>query len=377
MIRIITFFTFIVFLLNGCFSISEESKAKPELGNMDIKYYSNKSVTSLEIPPDLTTPETQNSFVLSEFVPDIKENIVGFSNRSDDGVQKILDAPTGIKVKKDGEKRWLVINKTPDEVWEASREFLKNEGFVLVKQDKKIGILETDFLENRPDIPEQSLGFIRSMLGRALNQNYVFASVDKYRIRIEPIEEGKQTELFLSLTSMEEVVDDRVVDPTREGVTVWKNKEKDLALEIEMLYRLMIFLGGQDVKNKILQASDIEKKISARVNDGINGYAKLIFDSGLIETWEKISWSIDQNNFDLENNYILEKSFYIQTSRTADQGIISKILGDEAIRLTFKLTLQEISKNQTEVYFIDISEKNEKETKEFSYDLFNQILSKL
>jgi len=377
MIRIITFFTFIVFLLNGCFSISEESKAKPELGNMDIKYYSNKSVTSLEIPPDLTTPETQNSFVLSEFVPDIKENIVGFSNRSDDGVQKILDAPTGIKVKKDGEKRWLVINKTPDEVWEASREFLKNEGFVLVKQDKKIGILETDFLENRPDIPEQSLGFIRSMLGRALNQNYVFASVDKYRIRIEPIEEGKQTELFLSLTSMEEVVDDRVVDPTREGVTVWKNKEKDLALEIEMLYRLMIFLGGQDVKNKIRQASDIEKKISARVNDGINGYAKLIFDSGLIETWEKISWSIDQNNFDLEDKDILEKSFYIQTSRTADQGIISKILGDEAIRLTFKLTLQEISKNQTEVYFIDISEKNEKETKEFSYDLFNQILSKL
>jgi len=377
MIRIITFFTFIVFLLNGCFSISEESKAKPELGKMDIKYYYNKSVTSLEIPPDLTTPETQNSFVLSEFVPDIKENIVGFSNRSDDGVQKILDAPTGIKVKKDGEKRWLVINKTPDEVWEASREFLKNEGFVLVKQDKKIGILETDFLENRPDIPEQSLGFIRSMLGRALNQNYVFASVDKYRIRIEPIEEGKQTELFLSLTSMEEVVDDRVVDPTREGVTVWKNKEKDLALEIEMLYRLMIFLGGQDVKNKILQASDIEKKISARVDDGINGYAKLIFDSGLIETWEKISWSIDQNNFDLEDKDILEKSFYIRTSRTADQGIISKILGDEAIRLTFKLILQEISKNQTEVYFIDISEKNEKETKEFSYDLFNQILSKL
>ena len=377
MIRIITFFIFIVFLLNGCFSISEESKAKPELGNMDIKYYSNKSVTSLEIPPDLTTPETQNSFVLSEFVPDVKENIVGFSNRSDDGVQKILDAPTGIKVKKDGEKRWLVINKTPDEVWEASREFLKNEGFVLVKQDKKIGILETDFLENRPDIPEQSLGFIRSMLGRTLNQNYVFASVDKYRIRIEPIEEGKQTELFLSLTSMEEVVDDRVVDPTREGVTVWKNKEKDLALEIEMLYRLMIFLGGQDVKNKILQASDIEKKISARVDDGINGYAKLIFDSGLIETWEKISWSIDQNNFDLEDKDILEKSFYIRTSRTADQGIISKILGDEAIRLTFKLTLQEISKNQTEVYFIDISEKNEKETKEFSYDLFNQILSKL
>jgi len=377
MIRIFTSFILIIFLLNGCFSISEESKAKPELGNVDIKYYSNKSVTSLEIPPDLTTPETQNSFVLSEFVPDVKENIVSFSDRNDDGVQKILDAPTGIKVKKDGDKRWLVINKTPDEVWEASREFLKNEGFALVKQDKKIGILETDFLENRPDIPEQSLGFIRSILGRALNQNYVFASVDKYRIRIEPIEEGKQTELFLSLTSMEEVVDDRVVDPTREGVTVWKNKEKDLALEIEMLYRLMIFLGGQDVKNKILQASDIEKKISARVDDGINGYAKLIFDSGLIETWEKISWSIDQNNFDLEDKDILEKSFYIRTSRTADQGIISKILGDEAIRLTFKLTLQEISKNQTEVYFIDISEKNEKETKEFSYDLFNQILSKL
>ena len=373
MIKISTTIFIISIFLSGCFSNEEVKPSEKELGNLKINYYSNKSVTSLEIPPDLTSPEMQNAFRLSEFVSDVKENYVDFSNDSQDKV-KVLTNPVGIIVKKYGQMRWLEIDKSPEEVWILAREFLKSQGFSLEKDNKKTGILETNFLENRPDIPETSLGFIRSLLGRALDQQYTFASVDKYRIRIEPLENSTKTSLFLSLTSLEEMIDPRIDDPQRYGETAWKYREKDLILETEMLYRLMLYLGGDDAKAKILEAKD-EKNVNATVMDSINGYAKLVFNLDIMGTWERLSWAIDQNNVDIEDKDIKEKAFYIVSVRTADKGIMSRLFGDEPLKKTFQLVLRSTGPNSTEVYFNDISEENETETKEYSYDLFNQLAS--
>ena len=371
MIKISTTIFIISIFLSGCFSNEEVKPSEKELGNLKINYYSNKSVTSLEIPPDLTSPEMQNAFRLSEFVSDVKENYVDFSNDSQDKV-KVLTNPVGIIVKKYGQMRWLEIDKSPEEVWILAREFLKSQGFSLEKDNKKTGILETNFLENRPDIPETSLGFIRSLLGRALDQQYTFASVDKYRIRIEPLENSTKTSLFISLTSLEEMIDPRIDDPQRYGETAWKYREKDLILETEMLYRLMVYLGGDDAKAKILEAKD-EKNVNATVMDSINGYAKLVFNLDTLDTWDRMSWAIDQNNIDIEDKDIKEKAFYIVSVRTADKGIMSRLFGDEPLKKTFQLVLKSTGPRTTEVYFNDISEKNETETKEYSYDLFKTL----
>jgi len=372
MIKIYTnIFIFSIFL-SGCFSNEEVKPSERELGNLKINYYSNKSVTSLEIPPDLTSPEMQKSFVLSDFVSGVKENYVDFSDSQEK--VKVLSNPTGINVKKSGQMRWLEIDKNPDDVWILVREFLKLQGFSLEKDNKKTGILETNFIENRPDIPDSSLGFIRGVLGRALDQQYTFASVDKYRVRIEPLDDGKRTSLYLSLTSLEEIVDPRIDDPKRYGETAWKYREKDLILETEMLYRLMVYLGGDDVETKILKAKD-QKIILAKVQDTINGYAKLVLDLDILDAWEKLSWSIDQNNIDLEDKDIKERTFYIVSTRTSDKGIMSRLFGDEPYKKTFQLVLKSTGTQTTEVYFNDVSEENETETKEYSYDLFNQLAS--
>jgi len=372
MIKIFTNIFIIFIFLSGCFSNEEVKPSKSELGNLKINYYSNKSVTSLEIPPDLTSPEMQKSFVLSDFVSGVKENYVDFSDSQEK--VKVLSNPTGINVKKSGQMRWLEIDKNPDDVWILVREFLKLQGFSLEKDNKKTGILETNFIENRPDIPDSSLGFIRGVLGRALDQQYTFASVDKYRVRIEPLDDGKRTSLYLSLTSLEEIVDPRIDDPKRYGETKWKYREKDLILETEMLYRLMVYLGGDDVETKILKAKD-QKIILAKVQDTINGYAKLVLDLDILDAWEKLSWSIDQNNIDLEDKDIKERTFYIVSTRTSDKGIMSRLFGDEPYKKTFQLVLKSTGTQTTEVYFNDVSEENETETKEYSYDLFNQLAS--
>ena len=375
MIRINISLFLLSLFLSGCIlqdqkqsSIDINSKNK----EVTINYYANNSVTSLEVPPDLTSPSYENSFRLSEFASGIDTNMVNLTNSEiENNDKKILVAPSDISVKKSGNRRWLEVNKDSETIWKLSNQFLKELGFTIKNSNKKIGIMETNFLENRkPEIPAQTMGFFRSALQSTIeNVNYTLPSVDKYKIRIEP-KSDFITEVYLSVNSMAEVISGSGNNET----TLWQNSEKDYALEAEMLYRLMVYLGGDSAKarEKIISAKD-NNKVVVNVKDGLNGYAKLVFNLNLIDTWDNISWAISETNVQIEDRDIKERAFYINLARTADKGIMSKIFGEDAILNTYQIQLKSIDSSLTEVYFQDISEANEQETKEYSYDFFNQL----
>ena len=375
MIRINISLFLLSLFLSGCIlqdqkqsSIDINSKNK----EVTINYYANNSVTSLEVPPDLTSPSYENSFRLSEFASGIDTNMVNLTNSEiENNDKKILVAPSDISVKKSGNRRWLEVNKDSETIWKLSNQFLKELGFTIKNSNKKIGIMETNFLENRkPEIPAQTMGFFRSALQSTIeNVNYTLPSVDKYKIRIEP-KSDFITEVYLSVNSMAEVISGSGNNET----TLWQNSEKDYALEAEMLYKLMVYLGGDSAKarEKIISAKD-NNKVVVNVKDGLNGYAKLVFNLNLIDTWDNISWAISETNVQVEDRDIKERAFYINLARTADKGIMSKIFGEDAILNTYQIQLKSIGSSLTEVYFQDISEANEQKTKEFSYDFFNQL----
>ena len=375
MIRIITSFIFIVFFLNGCLSEEQKQTIKEnrvELGDVKINYYSDKSLTSLEIPPDLTSPSYENSFRLSEFVRNVNPNVVNLTNNDlDKEPKKILVAPTDILVKKSGNRRWLIVDKAPDLVWDLSKQFLKEKGFVIKKSNRKIGIMETDFLENKPKVPAKSMGLIRSFFESQIdNVSYTLPVVDSYKILLEPIDSGTKTQVNLSIFSMAEVISGSGKNET----TFWQASEKNFALETEMLYSLMLYLGGESAsaRKKLLEARE-EGKVSVDLKDGFNGYAKLVFKLNLLDTWDNMSWAITESNLELEDKDLKERAFYIKTARTDDKGIMSKLFGEDAIFKTYQIQLKSINDSITEVYFNDVAELNEKETKDFSYEFLGKI----
>jgi len=375
MIRTYTALIFASLFLNGCISNEpKDNNSKEPLGELTINYYSDKSVNSLEVPPDLTSPESQKSFRISEYVKDINEQYISFSEDSKKASVKIKSSNnTDISVLRNGQKRWLLINKTPESVWLLANEFFKQIGFSIKKSDKKIGILETDYLENRPKVPGQSMNFIRAWL-QSIGQAYTLPTIDKFRVRIESLEEGKKTELYLTLSSMEEVVSGA------KGQTIWQNKAKDTSLENEMLLRLMMYIGDEKAEaiEKIMGAeNEVTNRISANVSQGINGYAKLVFNSDFLKAWDALNWSLDQINANVQDKDLQEKAIYLKEVRTADQGILTKLFGGEAVSMNFQLSVKSISKEITEVYFNDISEENETETKQYSFDLFENIAKNL
>ena len=371
MIRIFASFIFIVFSLNGCLSKEEKEIIKEnrlELGNIKINYYSNKSVTSLEVPPDLTSPRYENSFRISEYASNIDSNTINLTNKEIEQENKevILERNDDIKVMKHGDIRWLVIENEADLVWELSKQFLQDKGFSIKKSDKKIGILETDYLEKKPDIPSKSLGLIRSFFSSSIEGvSYTLPSVDRFKIRIEPLD-SKRVELYLSSNSMEEVVQGES--------TIWQAKARDVSLEAEMLYSLMQFLGSDSAvaREKIINAKE-EKKVTVNLGKALNQNTKLIFNTNLIETWDNMNWALGYLDIAIEDRDIKEKAFYIKAIKKSEIGVMSRIFGSEAIAASFQIQLKQIDSNTTEVYLNDLSEINDEKTRVFSLEFFEDI----
>lgn len=368
--------------LTSCFSFGdkeeEDSKVDtPTIGNVKLNYYSNKSVSSLKVPPDLTLPSQENAFKIGEFAK-VQEHVISFSEKDKivSEANSILRTPSNVSVEKYGPRRWLRVNKKADDVWDLSRAFLKQQGFAINYTNKKIGVIETDYVENKPYISDQNVGLIRSMIRKATGQSYSLPVIDKYRIRIEPLDEKDETEVHLSLTSFHEIVINQGKGVEEGENTIWQPKEKDLTVETEMLYRLMVFLGGDTAESieKIKLAAE-ENQISIKVDDGFNGYAKLVIKANLADSWDSIAWALDQKNILIEDKDVGAKAFYIFSTRTSEPGFFDKLFDEITIQKKYQLQLKSLDTKLTEVYFSDVSEENLEETRAYSYELFKALAS--
>ncbi|CAC9640813.1 outer membrane protein assembly factor BamC [bacterium endosymbiont of Bathymodiolus sp. 5 South] len=373
MIKKITI-TLLAFSLASCFSFGEKAKkSNSGLGERNIQYYANKTVTSLEIPPDLTKPDSQEAFRLSEYVANIQEDTLNFS-KNDVATKKaasVVNGSTKVKVKRLGQIRWIVIDKKVDAVWSLAKSFFKSHGFAIKRSDKKIGVMETNFLENHPEIPDQSVGLIRSMLKKATKARYALPIIDKYRMRIEPTDNGKKTEVHFTLNSMEEVITNAGGEDEN---TIWQARPKDQSLETEMLYRFTVYLGSDHtIARKKITNTKGNQIVKVEIVKGVGGYAKLKFALGKHETWANVGWALDELNIDVEDKDIKEGSFYVNVAKEKDKGVVSRIFGDNAIKESYQIIVRQISSHSTEVTFNDLSEENEQETIDFSYELLNNI----
>ena len=97
------------------------------LGTRVISYQAENSTNPLVIPPDLTKPSSEGLF---------SENVEVSIN------QNIVTKVGNVEVMRDNYRRWLVIDKPTSEVWSLSKEFFRSYGFVIEKENQKIGLLE-------------------------------------------------------------------------------------------------------------------------------------------------------------------------------------------------------------------------------------------
>jgi len=310
--RFIAYFVVATVALSGC-ELLESKK---------IDYKSARKLPTLEIPPDLTAPTSDNRYA----IPDAQGGTATLSTFNQDrkdspaGSQLLLPTQDKARIERAGSQRWLVVNATPQQVWPVIKDFWQETGFIVNVESPTTGVLETDWAENRAKIPQDG---VRKLLGKVIDGLYSTSERDKFRTRIEQATDG--TEIYISHRGMVEVYTSQ-----REDRTSWQPRPSDPDLEAEMLRRLMLRFGVESAKAQTLLA-DKQVPEQARL---LNNRASptLEMDEGFDRAWRRVGLALDRIGFAVEDRDRTKGIYYVRyidpqidNDSKRDDGVLSKL----------------------------------------------------
>ena len=286
---------------------------------------------NLEIPPDLTSDRINDrmsvpdnfggvSTSYSEYVTDRKlRGVDGAATPAVGG--SVLPEMQDIEVRRDGDVRWLAVNATVEEVWPRVIDFWQENGILMAEEDPTVGVMRTSWLENRAEI---SRDIVTDTIRKVFDGLYETGTRDQYRVRLERTERDT-TEIYMTHFGMEEQV---VQDPGG-GVqnTVWVPRERDPELEIEMMRRLMVFLGAADERARAALAAGSRRQLTRsqmlKTRDGV----QLMIDDSFSRSWRLIGLALDRVGFAVEDRNRSEGIYYVRyndpSQEEADKGWLS------------------------------------------------------
>ena len=140
----------------------------------------------LEVPPELSAPSMDDRYAIPD--PRDQTTYSAYSQRTaggqpaQPGVGAVLPKIEGVRFERAGDQRWLVVKGEPDRVWPVVRDFWVEAGYPLTREQPEIGIMETEWYEDRAKIPND---IIRRTIGRVLENMYSTSRRDKFRTRLE------------------------------------------------------------------------------------------------------------------------------------------------------------------------------------------------
>lgn len=277
-------------VLSGCSSSSELLEGKK------IDYRSEQKVAPLEVPPDLISPAKEDRFVVpttsgkggATFSAYVAER-----NAPKEASQRevLVEPKAGMRIERAGTQRWLVVEGTPDAIWPKLRDFWLTMGFSLAVDRPDIGVLETNWAENRAKIPQD---FIRNTLGKLVDSLYSTPERDKFRMRIEPGKRPGEIEVYISHRGMQEIYPTEAKDRT-----IWQPRPPDPDLEAEMLRRLMVYLG---VKEEQAQQMLVQAQPNQRARLETDGnLARLVVEDNFDRAWRRTGLALDRIGFTVED----------------------------------------------------------------------------
>ena len=285
--------------LTACGSFGTSGK------NTDYRSQGGK-IPSLEVPPDLTSPVVDDRFV----IPDSKATTFSSYNRERGVVPTtgtaVLPKVDGARIERAGEQRWLVVKSAPDKAWPVIKEFWTETGFILKRESPEVGIMETDWAENRAKIP---LDVVRRAVGRVLDGLYDSGYRDKFRTRLEAGVEPGTTDVYVSHRGLEEIYTN--IDKSS---TSWQPRATDKELEAEMLARLMAKFGvaaATDKPNALAGAAPGAASV-ARAFYAPDKSGSLKVNEPFDRAWRRVGLALDRIGFTVEDRDRSKGLFFVR-----------------------------------------------------------------
>ena len=283
-----------------------------------VDYSSAKRINTLDVPPDLTQLSKDSRFAM----PGGPVTASGFEVGQAAAQATPVTAASSVgdvRIERAGNQRWLVIQRPADAVWQPIKTFWEDSGFLLVLDQEKLGLMETDWAENRAKLPQD---FIRNTLGKLLDSLYSTGERDKFRTRLERNAAG-ETEVYISHRGMVEVYSN-----TSKDQTIWQPRQPDPELEAEFLRRLMVKLGASQEEAKA-QVAAAGAPPRARLLETAGVPTAVEVGESFDRAWRRVGVTLDRSGFTVEDRNRAQGIYFVRyvvpTAPEKDPGLLGKL----------------------------------------------------
>jgi len=267
-----------------------------------IDYKSAARGSTLEVPPDLTQLSRESRYAVPGGPVSAAAMQAGQAAQPSGTANAAALQLGDVRIERDGNQRWLVVNRPADKLWEPVRDFWQESGFNLIQAESNVGIMETDWAENRAKLPQD---FIRSTLGKMLDSLYSTGERDKFRTRLERNANGS-TDIYITHRGMIEVY-----GTTTKDNTVWQPRPSDPELETEFLRRLMVKLGVSQEQSRAIAAAPAPRTQAARMAT-VNNQPVVQLDEGFDRAWRRVGLALDRTGFTVEDRNRNEGTYFVR-----------------------------------------------------------------
>ena len=308
----LTTFAILATALAGCSTLQELSPFESKR----VEYKAAQSGPSLEIPPDLTPPKFDDRYKAGTATL----SGVNAANRSAvlSGAGGILPAVSGMRIERAGTERWLVVPGTAEANFPRVREFWSTMNMNLVLDDSRIGLMETDWQENRARINDD---IVRRTIGKVFDNLYSSGTRDKYRTRIER-GINSTTEIYVSHRGLEE----QNVGTTASPAFRWEFRKPEPEYEAEILNRMMQYLGApREEASQIVKPALAPAAVAARVNQAeivkLGNVSSLSMNDSFDRSWRRVGLALDRVGFTVVDRDRTAGTYFV---RYADPEVMAK-----------------------------------------------------
>ena len=297
-----------------------------------VDYRSSGTKTApLDIPPDLTQLARDGRYQPQQGVVSANTMRQAAATPAAAAATTAVapNAMADMRIDRAGNVRWLVAPMAPEALYPLVRAFWLERGFVLDIDEPAIGVMETDWAENRAKIKQD---WLRRTLGSVLDSLYSTPQRDRYRTRIERTATG--SEVTISHRGVQEVYITEMKDQTR-----WTPRPADPELEAEFLSRLMVKLGSkEDTARAAVAATTPAAPAKARADApglraaSLPATAAMEIDEGFDRAWRQVGLALDRAGFTIEDRDRGAGLYFVRyidpkLAGQEESGFFSKIFG--------------------------------------------------
>lgn len=258
----------------------------------DKRYLDASLGSNLELPPDLSEFKEDSRF-------ELPAGISGAESTAK-GKVPVLARVDSLRLEGSGDLYWLSVEEPVDNLYQLIKNFWFSEGYRLMTDEPVIGIMQTEWVLTEQGPSDASNSWFKSLF---VGENLA-ASQDQYRTRVELDQTENVSRIYIAHRGTERGYYVTLGDAQKKDFdddNQWHFRQPEPELEVEMLSRLMIFLGLQEaeVEQQVADAKLFKPRAFQRMDSAEQSPYLIVKDPYQI-AWNRVYHQLERMNFEIE-----------------------------------------------------------------------------